>query len=260
MHTHNNSLPHLTGHPNQPILNIRGGHSRFIRKQARYLIKLFSQRKLPSGKQDRFDNFQAVAVLIHRSINASSAEGSQKTASQVPFTTHWFLYEFSSINIRHSLIFPGNETTAIPLFFFPFPGKDFLYLSLLDGGSAAARRGERVPENEDDRVAPEEHLRDVPVLVHRLRLLLALSGLGELGPHLLDALEDHVAVAVEGLHPPQQLLVVPAVDQDLRVSLDGLCEDRGRSGVELLLLLGLQLLGGHLRLGLRECRRRRHGG
>ena len=49
-----------------------------------------------------------------------------------------------------------------------------------------------------------------------MRRVLTLSGLGELGPHLLDALEDHVAVAVEGLHPPQQLLVVPAVDQDLR--------------------------------------------
>ena len=47
-------------------------------------------------------------------------------------------------------------------------------------------------------------------------MLLTLSGLGELGPHLLNALEDHVAVAVEGLHPPEQLLVVPAVDQDLR--------------------------------------------
>ena len=46
--------------------------------------------------------------------------------------------------------------------------------------------------------------------------VLTLSGLGELCPHLLDPLEDHVAVAVEGLHPPEQLLVVPAVDQDLR--------------------------------------------
>ena len=90
-----------------------------------------------------------------------------------------------------------------------------LSLLLLDG-RPAARRGEGVPEDEDDGVAPEEHLGDVPVLVHRLRLLLALSGLGELGPHLLDPLEDHVAVAVEGLHPPKQLLVVPAVDQDLR--------------------------------------------
>ena len=49
-----------------------------------------------------------------------------------------------------------------------------------------------------------------------MRRVLTLSGLGELGPHPLDALEDHVAVAVEGLHPPQELLVVTAVDQDLQ--------------------------------------------
>ena len=42
----------------------------------------------------------------------------------------------------------------------------------------------------------------------------------------------------------------------LRVPLDGLCEDGERSRVELLLLLGLQLLWGHLRLRLREGRRR----
>ena len=106
----------------------------------------------------------------------SSAKGSQKAAIHVPFTTRWFLYEFSSIfNIGHSLIFPGNETAAVILMYF-FPERTlslFLSLALLDGGSAAARRGERVPEDEDDRVAPEEHLRDVPVLVHRLRLLLA---------------------------------------------------------------------------------------
>ena len=73
--------------------------------------------------------------------------------------------------------------------------------------------GQRVLEYEDDGVAAEEHLGDEPVIVDRLGLLLTL---GELGPHLLDPLEDHVAVTVEGLHPPQQLLVVPAVDQDLR--------------------------------------------
>ena len=62
----------------------------------------------------------------------SSARGSQKTVIQVPFTTRWFLYEFSSIfNIRHSLIFPGNETAAILLFFLPFPGKDSFSPSLL---------------------------------------------------------------------------------------------------------------------------------
>ena len=42
----------------------------------------------------------------------------------------------------------------------------------------------------------------------------------------------------------------------LRVPLDGLCEDGERPRVELLLLLGLQLLWGHLRLRLREGRRR----
>ena len=48
-----------------------------------------------------------------------------------------------------------------------------------------------------------------------IRLVLTLSGLGELGPHLLNPLEDHVAVPVECLHPPEELLVVPAVDQYL---------------------------------------------
>lgn len=51
---------------------------------------------------------------------------------------------------------------------------------------------------------------------------------------------------VEGFHSTQELLVVAAVDEDLRVVLDGLCEDGERPGVELLLLALLQLLGGHL--------------
>ena len=33
MHTHNDPLPHLNWHPNLPVPNLRGGHSRFIRKQ-----------------------------------------------------------------------------------------------------------------------------------------------------------------------------------------------------------------------------------
>ena len=62
----------------------------------------------------------------------SSAKGSQKTVIQVPFTTRWFLYEFSSIfNIGHSLIFPGNETAAVILLYF-FPERTLsLFLSLL---------------------------------------------------------------------------------------------------------------------------------
>lgn len=76
------------------------------------------------------------------------------------------------------------------------------------------------------------------------------AGSGQLGPHLLDALQDHVAVPVEGLHPAEKLLVVSAVDQDLSVVLDGVGQDGEGSSVELLLLGPLQLLGGHLGLGL----------
>ena len=60
-------------------------------------------------------------------------------------------------------------------YFFSRNNSDSLLIAaagLLDG-RAAARRGEGVPEDEDDGVAPEEHLGDVPVLVHGLRLLLA---------------------------------------------------------------------------------------
>ena len=34
---------------------------------------------------------------------------------------------------------------------------------------------------------------------------------GELSPHLLDPLQDHVAVSVKSLHSTQQLLVIPNV-------------------------------------------------
>ena len=71
--------------------------------------------------------------------------------------------------------------------------------------------GQRVLEDEDDGVAAEEHLGDEPVLVDRLGLLLTL---GELGPHLLDTLEDHVEVSVECLDSAQELLVIPAVMAD----------------------------------------------
>ena len=49
-----------------------------------------------------------------------------------------------------------------------------------------------------------------------MRRVLTLSGLGELGPHLLDALEDHVAVAVEGLDAAKKTPVVSAIDQNLQ--------------------------------------------
>jgi len=37
-----------------------------------------------------------------------------------------------------------------------------------------------VSQHDDDRVTPEEHLADEPVLVHRQSLLLALASLGYL--------------------------------------------------------------------------------
>ena len=48
---------------------------------------------------------------------------------------------------------------------------------------------------------------------------LALVSFGCLGPHLADVLEHHVHVSVEGLHTPQNLAVVAAVNQHKGVSL-----------------------------------------
>ena len=53
---------------------------------------------------------------------------------------------------------------------------------------------------------------------------------------------------VKSLNTTQQLLVVSAVDQDLRVALDRLRENGQRSSVELLLLTSCQLFRRHLRL------------
>ena len=78
--------------------------------------------------------------------------------------------------------------------------------------------------------------------------LPTFSSFRELGPHLLDTLKHHIAVPVKGLHPPQQFLVVPAVDEDLGVVLHAVGENPEGPGLELLLLLGVPLLGGHLGL------------
>jgi hypothetical protein len=41
-------------------------------------------------------------------------------------------------------------------------------------------------------------------------------GSAYLGPHLTNILKNHVAVPIEGSHATKQLLVVPAVDKNLR--------------------------------------------
>ena len=53
-------------------------------------------------------------------------------------------------------------------------------------------------------------------------------------------------MSVEGLDSAQQLLVVPAVDEDLGVVLHAVGEDSEGPCLKLLLLLGVPLLGGHL--------------
>lgn len=79
------------------------------------------------------------------------------------------------------------------------------------------------------------HLADESVLVHRSSLL-AICQSWRLRPHLLHILEDHVAVAIEGLDASEQLAVVADRNQNLIVGADGGLEDRERSGGELVLL------------------------
>lgn len=76
------------------------------------------------------------------------------------------------------------------------------------------------------------HLADETVLVHAL----ALGTLGLLGPHLLNILENHVAVSVKSLDTGQQLAVVSAGNQDLGVCAGGGLEERQGTGGELVLL------------------------
>lgn len=80
------------------------------------------------------------------------------------------------------------------------------------------------PQNQNHRIATNEHLADKSVLVDRFRLFLAFTGLREFGPHLLHVLEDHVAMPVERLHATKQFVIVPAVDQDLSLTLHALGE------------------------------------
>ena len=76
-------------------------------------------------------------------------------------------------------------------------------------------------------------------------LLLTLSRPRHLSPHFLDALQDHIAVAVEGLNSTDELFVVSAVDQDLSVVFDRLSQHGQGPRVELLFLAPFKLFSGH---------------
>lgn len=90
-------------------------------------------------------------------------------------------------------------------------------------------------QNENDRVASQEHLADETVLVD-LAPGLAVCQARCLCPHLLCVLQNHVTVSVEGLYAGEQFAVVAAGDQDLGAVADGRLEDGEGSGSELVLL------------------------
>ena len=78
------------------------------------------------------------------------------------------------------------------------------------------------------------------------KFLLTLSSFWQFSPHFLDPLQHHVAMSVKSLHSAKELLVVPAVDEDLGVVLHAVGENPEGPGLKLLLLLGVPLLGSHL--------------
>lgn len=82
---------------------------------------------------------------------------------------------------------------------------------------------------------PFLHLADEPILVDG-PARLAVGKLGLLSPHLLDVLQDHVAMPVEGLHTSEELAVVAARNQDLRVRTHSRLKERKRAGREFMLL------------------------
>jgi hypothetical protein len=52
--------------------------------------------------------------------------------------------------------------------------------------------------------------------LHHIEQHITFARLWQLGPHLLDSLQHHVAVPVEGLHAAEQLLVIPELAMSLQ--------------------------------------------
>lgn len=78
-------------------------------------------------------------------------------------------------------------------------------------------------------------LADETILVDRLALL-AVGEFGSLGPHLLDVLENHVHVSIEGLDAGKHLATAAERDENLRVRAHSGLEDGEGTGGELVLL------------------------
>lgn len=77
---------------------------------------------------------------------------------------------------------------------------------------------------------------------------LALVSLGCLGPHLANIFEHHVHVTIEGLHAPQNLPVVAAINEHQRVGLDCLGQKREGTLVESVFLRRVLLFVGHCKV------------
>ena len=92
-----------------------------------------------------------------------------------------------------------------------------------------------------------------------LFIVLTFACLGHFGPHLLDTLQNHVAMPVKSFNSAEEFLVVSAIDQNLCVILDGLCQNWQRSCVEFFLLASFKLFWSHLRLGFIHNRGRHPG-
>ena len=90
-------------------------------------------------------------------------------------------------------------------------------------------------------------------------MVLTFACLGHFGPHLLDTLQNHVAMPVKSFNSAEEFLVVSAIDQNLCVILDGLCQNWQRSCVEFFLLASFKLFWSHLRLGFIHNRGRHPG-
>lgn len=86
-------------------------------------------------------------------------------------------------------------------------------------------------QHQNHTITPQEHLADEPVLVH-WAALLAIRQSWNFRPHLLDVLQNHVAVSVEGFDAREHFAVVAAGNQDLRMVAHGGLEERQRTRSE----------------------------
>jgi len=80
-------------------------------------------------------------------------------------------------------------------------------------------------KHENDAVTAQEEFADEAVAVDGLALL-AVCVPGHLAPHLLHVLQNHVAVAIEGLDAREQFAVVAGGNEDLGVVAHGGLEER----------------------------------